>query len=126
MSEKPIYFADVTYRYLDSKSKVMVSDFKSKKKGSTFNQLFGALTISGYQSLTDEKIQDWWDKGIIEKNVRYLRQMNVDTDGEKGLSKTDAVRLYKVFFDKLSVKQITVPFSSFDNFTWYSLGVAKK
>lgn len=126
MSEKPIYYADVTYRYKDSNSNVRLSDFKSKKKGSTFNQLFGALTISGYQSLTDEKIQEWWDKGIIEKNVRYLRQMNVDTDGEKGLSKTDCIRLYKVFFKKLTIKQVSKPFSSFDNFTWHSIGVAEK
>lgn len=126
MNDEPLFNADITYRYRDSASNVRLSDFKSKKKGSTLSQLFGGIVIAGYQSLTDTKVQEWWDKGIIERNVNNLRKINIDTNGIQGLSKTDAIRLYKVFFKKLTIKQVSKPFSSFDNFTWYSLGVAEK
>ena len=126
MSEEPVFNADITYKYRDSSSNVRLSDFKSKKKGSTLSQLFGGIVIAGYQSLTDDKVQEWWDKGIIERNISNLRRMNVETNGSQGLSKTDAVRLYKVFFNKLSVKQVSSPFNSFDGFNWYGLGVDKK
>jgi len=123
MNDEPTYYASITAKYKDSNAIIRFADFKSKKKGSTFNQLFAGLTIAGYQSLTNGKVSEWWAKGIVHKNISRLREIYVDSEGRNGISRMSALRVYKVILPKLTMPQLKSPIVTFDRFTMKELGL---
>lgn len=128
MSENsnPKYHVDMTAKYTDSNGVVRLSDFKSKKKGLTFNQTFGGMVIFGYSVLKSEIVQKWWDEGKIQSNIERLRKMDIESGGIHGLSRTHALRLYKVISQKLREDQRKGPFTSMDFFTREEAGMLKE
>lgn len=117
------YHADVTVKYKDSNSVARISDMKSKKKGMTLTQFFGGMTLLGYHVLSNKKAQEWWDKGIIHKNITNLRKMNIESGNKNFLSRTGALRAYKVIVWKLTPEQRKKPVHTYDNFTRDEIGL---
>lgn len=122
-NDSPKYHVDITAKYSGSNGEIRLSDFKSKKKGVTFSQAFGGMVILAYSVLRSEVIQEWWDQGKIQSNIERLRRMDIESGGIHGLSRTYALRLYKVIIPKLTIEQRKKPFTTLDFFTREELGL---
>lgn len=103
---------NVSMKYPESNTPFMLA---SKKNGSTIPQFLETMHLAGYQFLEKENLKVLYERGDIDHNITSLRKVFENTKGTWGLSKTGALRCYKLVYSKLPPEVVRRP--TYDGFT---------
>lgn len=108
---------NVSMKYPDSHTPFILA---SKKNGSSIPQFLETMHLAGYHFLEPENLVNLYIRGDIDHNITSLRKVFENTKGVWGLSKTGALRCYKLIYSKLPASVARRP--TYDGFTKQELG----
>lgn len=88
----------------------------SLKRGENPRKLSVAISELFLEMQQPEKVQEWYLKGLYDRGITNQRKAFIESDGIDGISRSDALKRYKLIRSKLLPGQFVFA-RTFDGFT---------